>query len=222
MTLTPFSKDALARVFWTLVQVVAGIVAVRLAGINTWWAVAIAGGLAVVKMFAANTAMTNPLGFLSLAALERLGWTAAQAALGLVVIDNIHAPIAWTPVLATILAALKTVAAKHIGSPDTAATLPELWDPFAPNPLLPAPDGSGILVPQPVPVPPNPSPASNPIPGSMVGYDPTAVPPAPDMPAASSGEDDAPPAEAPEGDAAPAPAAPAAPAPAEGDQPAAS
>jgi hypothetical protein len=203
--MTLFSKDALARVLWTIVQVAAGVAAAKLGHIATWWAVAVAGGVVVIKTFAQTQAMRNPLGSLQLAVLERVGWTAAQAALGLVVVNNLNLSIAYVPVASAILAVVKAYVGKHVGSPDTAATLPASLDPGAPNPLLPAPAGLYDAPAQPVPLPPHPVQSSTPIPSSMTGYDP-----ANDMPLAYPGT------ETPATPADPAPATPApAPAPVE-------
>jgi len=61
--------------------------------------------------------------------IERVAWTFTQGALGTVAIESLAAgnPSAWTAALvggiAAVLSLLKAVAARHIGYPDTAATL---------------------------------------------------------------------------------------------------
>lgn len=175
--MTLFTKDAIERVAWTVIQVVAGIVAVDLTGINTWWSVAIAGGIVVVKTFAGTQTVSNPLGSLSLSVLERLGWTAAQASLGLIVVNNVGLPIAYVPIASAVLVMLKAFVGKRVGSPDTAATLPAMLDPYAPNPLLPASSTLYDAPVQPIPLPPHPVQSAVPIPVSMVTYDPAKVMP---------------------------------------------
>lgn len=54
--------------------------------------------------------------------LERVGWTAAQAGLGLVTVDALHIPVAYAAVVATLLAVAKGFVARHVGNGDSAST----------------------------------------------------------------------------------------------------
>jgi len=60
---------------------------------------------------------------------ERVAWTFTQGALSAVAVESLAVgdPSAWTAALvggiAAVLSLLKAVAARHIGYPDTAATL---------------------------------------------------------------------------------------------------
>ena len=60
---------------------------------------------------------------------ERVAWTFTQGALSAVAVESLAAgnPSAWTAALvggaAAVLSLLKAVAARHVGDPDTAATL---------------------------------------------------------------------------------------------------
>lgn len=56
--------------------------------------------------------------------LERVLWTAVQAALGLVTVDLFDLPTAWVPVIATALAAVKGWVARRVGDPQEPSTLP--------------------------------------------------------------------------------------------------
>ena len=54
-------------------------------------------------------------------ALERIAATAAEAGLSVAIVEvaNLHA--AWVPILTVALATVKTMLAKYVGNPDTAA-----------------------------------------------------------------------------------------------------
>lgn len=56
--------------------------------------------------------------------LERVLWTAAQAVLGVVAVEVADLNLAWAPVVAVAVAALKGVVARKVGDPESAATLP--------------------------------------------------------------------------------------------------
>ncbi len=49
----------------------------------------------------------------------RAGWTAAQAALGLVTADALGLPLVWAAVFATALSAVKSFVATKVGDPNT-------------------------------------------------------------------------------------------------------
>ena len=55
---------------------------------------------------------------------ERVLWTAAQAGLGLLTVEVLDVPVAWAPVVATVLAAVKGYVARRVGDPQSPATLP--------------------------------------------------------------------------------------------------
>lgn len=59
---------------------------------------------------------------------ERAGWTLAEAAVGFAITETSSLDTVYAPVIATALAALKGIIAKHIGKKDTAATLPASVD----------------------------------------------------------------------------------------------
>lgn len=61
--------------------------------------------------------------------LERVAWTAAQAAVGVLTVEQFDLPPAWIPVVAVVLAAVKTLVAGKVGNPSTASTLPSRYDP---------------------------------------------------------------------------------------------
>lgn len=49
-------------------------------------------------------------------AIERIVWTAIQAALGVIVVVLAHVTAPWAILVAAAAAMLKTIAAKHIGN----------------------------------------------------------------------------------------------------------
>jgi hypothetical protein len=55
---------------------------------------------------------------------ERVLWTAAQAGLGVLTVEVLDVPVAWAPIVATALAALKGYVARRVGNPQEPATLP--------------------------------------------------------------------------------------------------
>jgi hypothetical protein len=55
--------------------------------------------------------------------LERVLWTAAQAGIGVVVVESADWDGVWVPVIAVGLAAIKGYIARYVGDPDSAATL---------------------------------------------------------------------------------------------------
>lgn len=61
--------------------------------------------------------------------LERAGWTGAQAALGLVVVELADVPVWWAAPVALAAASAKAWVARHVGRPGTASTLPASKDP---------------------------------------------------------------------------------------------
>lgn len=133
------SKDTLIRVLATFLQTVIGTVIAHAAGISTWWATAIAAGLAVLQQFVLSlTGLPNAFGSLTLATLERVGWTAAEAAIATVGVDSLGVPKAYLPVTATILTMLKVFLASKVGSDQSAATLPASADPAVPGDPLAA------------------------------------------------------------------------------------
>jgi hypothetical protein len=60
---------------------------------------------------------------------ERAGWTGAQAALGLVVVEVGDLPAWWAAPVALVAAAAKGWVAKQLGRKGTASTLPAGKDP---------------------------------------------------------------------------------------------
>ncbi|QFQ97468.1 hypothetical protein F9278_15995 [Streptomyces phaeolivaceus] len=60
---------------------------------------------------------------------ERAGWTGAEAALGLVVVDLANVPVWWAAPVALVAASAKSWVAKHLGRKGTASTLPAERDP---------------------------------------------------------------------------------------------
>ncbi|MBL3669037.1 hypothetical protein JL475_24200 [Streptomyces sp. M2CJ-2] len=60
---------------------------------------------------------------------ERTGWTGAEAALGLVVVEVSDLPVWWAAPVALVAAAAKSWVAKHLGRKGTASTLPAPADP---------------------------------------------------------------------------------------------
>lgn len=50
---------------------------------------------------------------------SRAGWTALQAALGVVTVEALGLPLAYAAVVATLLSALKSYVASKVGDPDT-------------------------------------------------------------------------------------------------------
>lgn len=57
---------------------------------------------------------------------ERVGWTAVQAALGLVAVESFDLPLWAAPIVATTLSAIKGFVARKIGNPDSASTAPSV------------------------------------------------------------------------------------------------
>ncbi|WP_335936608.1 hypothetical protein [Streptomyces sp. PTD5-9] len=70
--------------------------------------------------------MTNRL---LLDLVERAGWTGAQAALGLVVVELADLPAWWAAPAALALASAKGWVASRLGREGTASTLPATADP---------------------------------------------------------------------------------------------
>lgn len=60
---------------------------------------------------------------------ERAGWTGAEAALGLVVVELADVPVWWAAPVALVAASAKSWVAKHLGRKGTASTLPAHRDP---------------------------------------------------------------------------------------------
>jgi hypothetical protein len=60
-----------------------------------------------------------------LRAAERVLWTAAQAGLATLSVDQFHLPTVYILPIASGLAALKALVARHVGDPDSPATLPK-------------------------------------------------------------------------------------------------
>ncbi|NUS86371.1 MAG: hypothetical protein HOY75_27520 [Streptomyces sp.] len=60
---------------------------------------------------------------------ERAGWTGAEAALGLVVVELADVPVWWAAPVALVAASAKSWVAKHVGRKGTASTLPASKDP---------------------------------------------------------------------------------------------
>lgn len=54
---------------------------------------------------------------------ERVAWTAAQGALGVVTVEAFDLPVAWVPVVAALLAYAKGVVARRVGDPNSASTV---------------------------------------------------------------------------------------------------
>ncbi|MBL3670820.1 hypothetical protein JL475_33655 [Streptomyces sp. M2CJ-2] len=60
---------------------------------------------------------------------ERAGWTGAEAALGLVVVEVGDLPVWWAAPVALVAASAKAWVAKQLGRKGTASTLPAGKDP---------------------------------------------------------------------------------------------
>jgi hypothetical protein len=60
----------------------------------------------------------------SLDAFERVGWTFLQGGLGVITVEMLELPTWAIPLAAGVFASLKVLAARHVGSQYTAATLP--------------------------------------------------------------------------------------------------
>jgi len=58
--------------------------------------------------------------------VERVGWTAAQAGVGVLIIANTDAPTAYAAVIAAALALVKGFIAKKIGNKESASTVPSV------------------------------------------------------------------------------------------------
>lgn len=56
--------------------------------------------------------------------IERVFWTAVQAGLGVVVVEQLDIPIAYAPLVAVVLAAVKSAVATRVGVQGSASTLP--------------------------------------------------------------------------------------------------
>lgn len=50
---------------------------------------------------------------------SRAAWTAAQAVLSVVTVEALGVPLAWAPIIAAGLSALKSFVATKVGDPDT-------------------------------------------------------------------------------------------------------
>lgn len=53
--------------------------------------------------------------------LERVGWTLAQVILGVLIVETADLPYWWVVPLTSVLSMLKGLAARKVGSPDSAA-----------------------------------------------------------------------------------------------------
>ncbi|MFD4786605.1 hypothetical protein ACFWN1_05885 [Streptomyces sp. NPDC058459] len=60
---------------------------------------------------------------------ERAGWTGAEAALGLTIVELGDLPVWWAAPAALLAASAKAWVAKHVGRKGTASTLPASADP---------------------------------------------------------------------------------------------
>lgn len=58
--------------------------------------------------------------------VERVAWTAAQAGLGVVTVEAAHLPVAYAPVIALVLAAVKGFVASKVGNKDSASSVPSV------------------------------------------------------------------------------------------------
>ncbi|MEU3656511.1 hypothetical protein AB0E67_27620 [Streptomyces sp. NPDC032161] len=65
---------------------------------------------------------------------ERAGWTGAQAALGLLVVELAGLPVWWAAPAALVLASAKGWVAGRLGRKGTASTLPATADPASLGP----------------------------------------------------------------------------------------
>lgn len=50
---------------------------------------------------------------------SRAAWTALQAVLALVTVEALGIPLAWAPIVATVLSAAKSFVATKVGDPNT-------------------------------------------------------------------------------------------------------
>ena len=84
------------------------------------------------------------MSILTLDTLERVIWTALQAAAGAFIDLAATGTITWRAVgYAALIALCKAVLARHIGDPDSAATLPSPPDHAGPSAVLPG-DPAGV------------------------------------------------------------------------------
>lgn len=58
--------------------------------------------------------------------LERVGWTAAQAGVGVITVEALNVPVEWAAVVAAVLAVVKGFIAKKVGNSDSASTVPSV------------------------------------------------------------------------------------------------
>lgn len=56
---------------------------------------------------------------------ERVVWTAVQAGLAIVTVEQFDLPAPYVPVVAAVLAAIKGYVARHVGDPQDPSTLPK-------------------------------------------------------------------------------------------------
>jgi hypothetical protein len=72
----------------------------------------------------ANTPLPGATRQFRIKLAERVLWTAAQAGLGVVTAEALDVPVAWAPLVATVLAMVKGYVARRVGNPQEPATLP--------------------------------------------------------------------------------------------------
>lgn len=58
--------------------------------------------------------------------LERMAWTAVQAALGLVTVQVFGLPDVYVPIIAVVLSTVKGFVARQIGDTGSASTVPSV------------------------------------------------------------------------------------------------
>lgn len=120
--MTAFQRDLYIRILATGAASSLGTLVAWLTDTSYWWAVALAAVVTVVRGLL--TSVGGGAGIPSVSLLERTGWTIIQVALAAIPVAGIGIPAVLLPIAATVLATLKGLVAKHIGSPSNAATLP--------------------------------------------------------------------------------------------------
>jgi|SRR6185369_17239175 len=117
---TTYLKDLGWRVLATAGFSGLGVAVTGLNDSHVWYVLPIAAVLSVVggKFQKAPT----PSGFVH--ALERGGWTLAEVAVSAVVVTALPVPVEYMPLISAGLSLVKGVIARHIGDPDSAASLP--------------------------------------------------------------------------------------------------
>lgn len=118
--MSTYVRDLLVRVVSTAVAAGVGVLVVEVGEHDVWWALPVAALLTALRaMFATSTSFAAFAANIS----ERTGWTLLQVALAAAPAALWGVPVEWVPLVVAGLALLKGWVARHVGSPETAATL---------------------------------------------------------------------------------------------------